>query len=197
MLDDDPVGLLAVAGLCVWTLVTWQGGLLLFREVRQLVGSGRPLEAAVLVLGVSANMVNVAYELARRAWDLPNYPLGIPTPVRLFGLALLVVGFVWATWSRRSLGRAWSVAVRQPEGSLNREGPYRVMRHPIYAGAACLYVGLLLLQNNANGAFFFGAQITGFLLKAAREDRFLSLAVPREYGAYKNNVRWRLFPGIW
>lgn len=197
MLADDPIGWLAVAGLCAWTLVTWKGGVLLFREVGQLVGGNRPLEAVVLVLGVSANMVNVIYELARRAWHLPNYALGIPTPVRLAGFALFVVGFVWATWSRRSLGRAWSVAVRRPEGSLHREGPYRFMRHPIYAGAAGLYVGLLLLQNNVNGAFFFGAQITGFLVKAAREDRFLSLKVPQEYGAYKSNVRWRLFPGVW
>lgn len=197
MLADDPIGLLAVAGLCVWTLVTWKGGALLFREVRQLIGNRRQLEAAILFLGVSANMVNVIYELARRAWHLPNYALGIPTPVRLCGLVLFVVGFVWATYSRLSLGRAWSVAVRQPKGSLNREGPYRVMRHPIYAGAACLYLGLLLLQNNVNGAFFFGAQITGFLFKAAREDRFLSFTVPQEYGAYKSNVRWRLFPGIW
>ena len=194
---DDPMGLIAVAALALWFLVTWQGGLRLLREVRHLLGVGRPMEALLLVMGVSMNIVNIAYELARRQWNLPNFPLGIPTGLRLAGLAPLAVGFIWATWARRSLGSAWSTAVRRPQADLNQVGPYRIVRHPIYAGAACFYVGLMLVQYNVTGVVFFGTHIIGFILKAAREDRFLSLKIPQEYGPYKSSVRWRLLPGVW
>ena len=194
---SDPIGLLAVAGLFLWFLVTWKGGVTLVKEVRYLFSTSRPVDAILLVLGVSMNMVNIAYELARRKWDLPNYSLGIPTVVRLIGLAIFLVGFVWAVWARTSLGRAWSTAVRQPNGGLNEDGPYGIVRHPIYAGALWVYVGLMLLQNNATAALFFGTHITGFILKAAREDRFLSRERPQEYARYKTHVRWRLLPGVW
>ncbi len=194
---DDPIGLLAVVGLALWFLVTWHGGLTLLKEVRYLLSASRPAEALLLVMGVSMNMVNIAYELARRQWSLPNFSLGIPAPVRLAGLALFITGFVWATWARRRLGRAWSTAVQQPKADLNREGPYRIVRHPIYAGATWLYIGLLILQNNVTGAVFFGTHIVGFVLKAAREDRFLTTTMPQQYGPYKSDVRWRLLPGVW
>jgi protein-S-isoprenylcysteine O-methyltransferase Ste14 len=194
---DDPIGLIAVAALALWFVVTWQGGLRLLREVRYLFGVGRLLEGLLLVMGVSINMVNIAYELARRQWNLPNFTLGISTGVRIAGLAPLVVGFIWATWARRSLGSAWSTAVRQPQADINKVGPYRIVRHPIYAGAACFYVGLIVLQNNVTGVVFFGTHIIGFILKAAREDRFLSRKIPQEYGPYKGSVRWRLLPGVW
>lgn len=193
----DPIGLIAVAGLALWFLVTWHGGITLFREVRYLFSVAREKEAVILVLGVSMNMVNITYELARREWDLPNYTLGVPTPLRMTGLVLFAIGFAGAVWARRSLGKAWSTAVRQPKGDINKNGPYRIVRHPIYAGAACLYIGLILLQNNVTGAVFFGIHIAGFILKAAREDRFLSRAIPAEYRVYKSFVRWRLLPGVW
>lgn len=193
---DDWIGLTAVAILALWSVTTWRGGVLLVREVRRAIVSGHPVEALSIVLGVTANLLNILYELGRRVAGWPNYPLPLPDPVRIGGLTLAAAGFGLAILARRTLGVAWTV-VPAPPGTLRTRGLYGVVRHPIYAAATLLYAGLLLAQGNATGALVFGAQITGFGIKAWREDRFLSRHAPAAYVAYRSKVRWRMLPGIW
>jgi protein-S-isoprenylcysteine O-methyltransferase Ste14 len=178
-------------------MTTWRGGVALVKEVRRCLAAGRPSEAALILLGVSANLLNICYEMGRRLWNLPNYQLRFPTPLRIAGCALFIAGFAYVVRARQALGRSWAVVPQAPPTGLHITGPYRLVRHPIYMGAVALYLGLLLMQNNVTGAIVFGAQVSGFILKAAREDRFLSTSMPEEYDAYKRRVKWHMFPGIW
>ncbi|HYP26631.1 MAG TPA: methyltransferase [Blastocatellia bacterium] len=196
-MDSDWIRVMAVAGLMLWMLFTWRGGRLLVREIRRSLDANRFVDALAVAGGFSANLLNIAYELGQRVWALPNYDLNLPGAVRLAGLALFTISFAWVVWARRILGRGWSVLPQDSHMQLYTNGPYSVVRHPIYAGAALAYAGLLLAQNNITGQIIFGSQIVGFVVKAAWEDQFLSLEKGLNYQDYKNRVKWRLFPGLW
>jgi protein-S-isoprenylcysteine O-methyltransferase Ste14 len=194
---NDRFGLLAVAALFVWTMTTWRGGVVLVREVGRCFRARRLFEGALIVAGVSANLLNIIYEIARRRWALPSYSLNLPLPVRIAGLVLFLIGFASAMRARYILGASWTVMPQSPAAGLRITGLYKIVRHPIYAAATAVYVGLALAQSDLPGVLVFGAQIAGFIIKAEREDRLLGSAMPAEYAAYRRTVRWRMFPGLW
>jgi protein-S-isoprenylcysteine O-methyltransferase Ste14 len=74
------------------------------------------------------------------------------------------------------------------------QGPYRVIRHPMYAGYFLTHVGLFLLYpslwNLAVYAFAASLQI----IRILREEKLLS--TDPDYQKYKNNVQSRLIPGV-
>ncbi len=187
---------LAVCGLFVWTMVIWRGGTLLVRELKQCINSNHFADGVLIVLGVSGNVLNMIYELGHLNLGWPNYEINLSASIKWIGVCLYMLGFAWVSWSRRTLGTAWTVVPQSPGGGLITKGPYAFVRHPIYSGAIVVYTGLLLAQGNATGCFIFGAQVTGFIIKALREDRLLGFQLP-EYETYKRIVRWKLFPGFW
>ena len=64
-------------------------------------------------------------------------------PVRVVGLAVGLAGAVLLTWSAVLLGRFMmhEAAVRE-DHALIRNGPYRFIRHPVYAGYLALLLGM-------------------------------------------------------
>jgi protein-S-isoprenylcysteine O-methyltransferase Ste14 len=195
--SPDAIGLFAVGGLLLWSLSVWHGGALLVREVRATWRAGFRSDAVGLVLGVGVNLLNIAYEIARLATGWPNPALPIPAPVRIAGLIVFACGFVVALFARHRLAGAWTATPRCPDGGIQTHGPYAYVRHPIYASATVVYAGLLLAQANLTGTLVYSLHIFGFVAKAVREDRLLIGMMHDEYGRYRQQVRWGLFPGLW
>src|SRR5215831_7247272 len=51
------------------------------------------------------------------------------------GLALFAAGLGFAVWARVHIGRNWGTPMTQKdEPELVTDGPYRLVRHPIYSG---------------------------------------------------------------
>jgi len=75
-------------------------------------------------------------------------------------------------------------------------GPYGVVRHPMYAGAALLFLGTALLLGSWYGVL--GALLLTVLvgLRAVLEERALREELPG-YDAYTGRVRYRLIPRVW
>jgi protein-S-isoprenylcysteine O-methyltransferase Ste14 len=84
-------------------------------------------------------------------------------------------GLLFTWWARISLGSLWSGSVsRKADHTVIQNGPYRLVRHPIYTGliAAALAQGVLIgMFANLLGALILAF---GFWLKARLEERFLS-----------------------
>ncbi len=75
-------------------------------------------------------------------------------------------------------------------------GPYRYVRHPMYAGALLYILGIPLLLGSAYGLLFAPIMIVVLACRAVLEERTL-MAELAGYAVYAMRVRYRLIPLIW
>src|SRR5262245_59961766 len=75
-----------------------------------------------------------------------GWPARVGRALDVLGLALVVVGVVLGAWSARSLGPAFTPLPEPASGgSLVESGPYRRVRHPVYAAGLLVFGGLALV----------------------------------------------------
>jgi protein-S-isoprenylcysteine O-methyltransferase Ste14 len=112
------------------------------------------------------------------------------------GVVLCVVGMVFLVLGRQYLGRNWSqtVAVKM-EHELVTTGPYRYVRHPMYAGGLLACIGSAIV---AGGAWIFLLVILGtlFLWRVGAEDKLLARQFPNEFPDYRKRTK-ALIPFVW
>lgn len=114
----------------------------------------------------------------------PYWPRGLG----LVGAPLAVVGALGFVWSARALGKSLTPYPRpRQEGTLVERGPYRFVRHPIYAAGLLFFLGIGLASSlpATLGALALGAL---WWRKAAVEEAHLAARFP-EYEDYRNRVR--------
>jgi protein-S-isoprenylcysteine O-methyltransferase len=126
----------------------------------------------------------------------PDWPEDARVPLAIVGVVLALVGVGLVVWAYRSLGPAFSPLTHPPpEAKRVEEGPYRLVRHPMYGGGVLFFAGLSLLFS-----------VTALLLtvalallwrgKSAAEERVLVARFP-EYDAYRRRIQRRFLPGIY
>jgi protein-S-isoprenylcysteine O-methyltransferase Ste14 len=112
------------------------------------------------------------------------------------GLILSVAGVVLAIWSRRCLGRYWSGKITiKADHQLIRSGPYRVIRHPIYAALLSLYLGTAVVSGELHALIGWVLAVIAYLRKIRLEEANLIKAFGEEYRNYCGESR-ALFPGV-
>jgi protein-S-isoprenylcysteine O-methyltransferase Ste14 len=114
------------------------------------------------------------------------------------GALVFTTGLALFGWAMIANSYFSTVARIQPERgqTVCREGPYRFVRHPGYAGAILQSVGSPLLLGSIWALL---PAVTAGALMIARtwfEDRMLMAELPG-YVGYARQVRHRLVPGIW
>jgi protein-S-isoprenylcysteine O-methyltransferase Ste14 len=98
--------------------------------------------------------------------------------------------------ARQHLGRNWSQTVSAKEGhELVTSGPYRYVRHPMYAGGLIAAIGSAIV---CGGAFVFLLILLDviFLWRVGAEDKLMEQQFPNEYPDYKKRTK-ALIPFIW
>ncbi|MGC1105440.1 MAG: isoprenylcysteine carboxylmethyltransferase family protein [Candidatus Acidiferrales bacterium] len=99
--------------------------------------------------------------------------------VAAIGLAITIIGVALAAWARYCLGANWSGAVTLKEGhELIGAGPYKRIRHPIYAGIALGLAGTAIVVGEWRGVVGFAAIFVAHFFKARKEEAWLA----REFG---------------
>ncbi|MCS6844590.1 MAG: isoprenylcysteine carboxylmethyltransferase family protein [Caldilineales bacterium] len=119
-----------------------------------------------------------------------------PAWLKGVGLALLAVGGVLGTWGMVTLGRNLTPFPKPVEGgTLVTHGPYRLVRHPIYAGLILGTLGWSLFRANLLGLALAALLFVFFDLKSRREEQWLREIYP-DYAAYQARVK-KLVPWIY
>ncbi len=144
--------------------------------------------AGIVLQGISYGIV----WSVRRQWFTPIFSVNKSTEITLAVLTMfLAITTVWfSSAAIRALGKQWSLAARLVEGhKLVKEGPYSVVRNPIYTGmfgmmlatglAVSHWIGLLI----AIVVFAIGTAI-----RVRSEEKLLREAFGREFEEYAQRV---------
>jgi protein-S-isoprenylcysteine O-methyltransferase Ste14 len=114
------------------------------------------------------------------------------------GLLLYLAGFILMGWALLTLGRNYQLGGSAPrsDDKMVVEGAYRLIRHPMYAAALSISLGLsFLLQSLAFFAVF--VIYLGLILPLIHmEERELQKAYGAEYSDYQRKTR-ALVPAIY
>lgn len=123
--------------------------------------------------------------------DADNGFLGRRIFARSFALSIISVVLVWtglalAIWARRHLGEYWSGRITLKEGhKLIRTGPYTRLRHPIYSGLDLAAIGSALAIDRWRCVVAICVIITGFWIKAKREEALLAGQFGAEFDQHR------------
>ena len=104
---------------------------------------------------------------------------------------IVVIGSVWfVSAAVRTLGKHWSIAARVVEGhKLVTEGPYRIVRNPIYAGMFGMLLATGLAISHWVGLVIAIAVFAvGTLIRVQSEEKLLREAFGAEFAAYERRV---------
>ena len=112
--------------------------------------------------------------------------------------ALAMLSLLLFIWSAATMGRNWSLIARTREDhKLVQDGPFAVVRHPIYVALFGLMVAAALaLGHPVNLIVAIPLYLWGTLLRVAIEERLLRNAFGDAYDAYARRVK-RFIPGVW
>lgn len=106
--------------------------------------------------------------------------------------AILLVGFYVQVASKVILGRSFGVVAANR--GVKIEGPYRFVRHPIYAGYTIVHVGFLLGFPSLHNLILYSVTLAIQIARLMREERLLKQ--DPSYREYASRVRYRLIPMV-
>jgi protein-S-isoprenylcysteine O-methyltransferase len=150
----------------------------------------------------STRRVGVVYGVAIVAFVVSTW-LGatgvaaLPALIAWAGVAFSALGVGLRFWSARVLGASYTRTLRVEGGQrLVRSGPYRVVRHPGYAGSMLIWTGAAFASGDVLGVVVIvPAMVWAYLLRIAAEERMLAAAFGDDFRDYARHTS-RLVPFV-
>ena len=125
---------------------------------------------------------------------LPTFSTSAAGIIPVGGWFLLVpalVGYGLLLWSLFTLGSRFGIA--PADRGLTCQGPYRLLRHPMYLGELVFRVAMVFCSPNV---LFAGLMALTLIViqcwRIVREEKMIE-----GYACYTRIVPWRLVPGLW
>jgi protein-S-isoprenylcysteine O-methyltransferase Ste14 len=137
-------------------------------------------------------LVLSAFDARRFEWSL------VPLWAQAMGAVLIALCMivVWQTFRFNTFAAPRVRVQIDREQRVITDGPYRIVRHPMYAGALLMFVGTPLLLGSWWGLLFVPLPVVGIGFRAVGEERMLRRELPG-YEDYTRHVRFRMVPGLW
>jgi protein-S-isoprenylcysteine O-methyltransferase Ste14 len=108
--------------------------------------------------------------------------------IRIIGLALIAIWICWHIWCLRAIGLWWY------HDQLCTKGPYRLVRHPIYAGGILLgSLGVSLMFNSWIVLLLPVLMYVAYSILVRKEEAMMTAVFGEEYQRYAARTG-RLFP---
>ena len=121
-----------------------------------------------------------------------------PAWLNIIGIFLIALGYAFAAWALAE-NRFFSslMRIQTDRGHVVCDsGPYRIVRHPGYAGNLLAMPGIVLALGSAWTLIPVGVALVVAVIRTALEDRTLQEELPG-YREYTSRVGYRLFPGVY
>ncbi len=182
-----------MAALVCWLVVELRPG----SPNRVIAKSGTPesdntstIVGLVLPIGIAAGLLASAYH-GDLIWGHSWWPV-------VLGVGLMVAGMALRRWAIRRLGQWFSIDIRIQDGQrVVRDGPFRWIRHPSYAGLIVTAMGLgLALGTWASFGILTVCFMARFGWRINNEERVLARGLREEYRSYQKTTA-RLIPWVW
>ena len=106
--------------------------------------------------------------------------------------AIMLIGFYVQISAKLILGRSFGMIAANR--GIKVAGPYRIVRHPIYAGYTIIHVGFLLAFPSLWNVVLYSTELAIQIGRVLREE--LLLSQDQSYRDYAARVRYRLIPMI-
>ncbi len=179
-------------------MITAGDGKLVNALVRTLGEVGGGKSADRWLLPVLGRLVVVA-GLAVSALDLAilRHGRSIPTAFGILGFVFLLAGLSLYGVARLTLGRFYSETVRiKPGHRLITNGPYRIIRHPIYLAVVLFALSIPMILGSLFGFVTILALIPMLIHRIRFEEKVLSSTFGQEYIEYAHKTK-KLIPYIY
>jgi protein-S-isoprenylcysteine O-methyltransferase Ste14 len=165
------------AGLWLWLIHIFNYLFLLaatpLAAILLLTGRPQAFDPSLLVLGASPLRAGIA----------------------MVGMLVYGAGCIVMAWALLALRTNYQVGGSPPRASdeLVTRGPYRFVRHPMYAAALSISLGLACLTHSLTYSCLFCIYLVSILLLIPLEEEGLGRAYGEQYVVYRNTVK-RLVP---
>jgi protein-S-isoprenylcysteine O-methyltransferase Ste14 len=191
--------------VCASGLIYWGGVAVQARRIRKHIGRSPNLRPR----GPKEKALWLGWLLVSLAWIVQPWfvggrgtnPLLTPLPWLVSplgfaaGVALLVLGYAGTLWTYSVMGDAWRIGIDRAERTvLVRRGPYRWVRHPIYALQVVMLAGAGLLLPTLVSLGILAIHYLCVRIKAGDEEDYLTEVHGASYQDYVSRTG-RLFPG--
>ena len=185
---------LALSGASTIGLMRNDPALLEARMSSPFKRNQRPVDRAIIAVFV---LVYVGW-FVLIALDHRFLWTGTPLLVQILGAALIGAGMVlvWETFRANTFATTQVRVQAEREQTVVDSGPYRYIRHPMYAGMVLVVIGTPLMLGSLWG---LAATLVLFVLLAMRtlgEEQVLKKDLAG-YADYMAKTPWRIVPGVW
>jgi len=154
-------------------------------------------QALMMLVGIG-----MGWLLLRHLWiPFVRYPEPWGIVIRIVGLSLYLDGFVFMMWARRTLGRNWGISTSlqaklRADHELVQNGPYALVRHPMYFGALVLSIGSVLVFPTWVVLILCVSMMFSLTMRAGREEAVLAERFGAAWERYKLRTRF-MIPFVW
>ena len=153
----------------------------------------------IFFFGMLVSSTNGKDGLVLILWGLVKQTRQIPVLSfqNIFGLGLLLTGFIIAIVAQITLYRSYSsTLIIRENHQLITHGIYSLIRHPIYLGVILAAIGIPVCSASLLGFLIMSVLIPVFLIRVKFEERLLIEAFGDDYRAYQVRTR-KLIPFIY
>ena len=174
-------------------VLSWIAFVIVFATQKKAPSSPDKKRDSVSILGIALQGASYAVVwIIRRPWFTPMFPPNRSLEIALSVTAMvLAVASVWFCGAAvRTLGKQWSLAARVLEGhKLVTDGPYNVVRNPIYTGMFGMLLATGLAVSHWVGLLIaIIVYAVGTVVRVRSEEKLLRGAFGAEFDAYARRV---------
>jgi protein-S-isoprenylcysteine O-methyltransferase Ste14 len=120
----------------------------------------------------------------------------VPPYIALAGDVLVVLGWLAIFFVFRENSYTSATIELAPDQKVISTGPYALVRHPMYAGALVMLLGIPIALGSWWGVLVIVAIMPALIWRLIDEEKFLARNLSG-YVAYQQKVRYRLMPRVW